>query len=168
MESIILKMNKVHPTEEQLSTKDLATIRGELLDLQNGICPLCTKSIRNPAVDHWHIKHNKGNGKVRMVICATCNSMLGNIENHLPRYLIDYSDASNWLVNVAKYIQLDTTNLIHPTERPRIKLTKTEFRGLQEYVKSIHNKVIKYPLKGTLTKLQEDYYKAYTESKGTK
>lgn len=141
--------------------KDIEIIRGELLDLQNGICPLCNKSITKPVVDHWHTKKNNGNGKVRMVLCATCNSLLGVIENHLPRYLVNYSDAPNWLDNVSRYIQHVTTNLIHPTEKPRVKLNKTEFKALQEYVKGTYNKAIKYPVKGLLNKRQEEYYKEY-------
>lgn len=158
---IISKMQDKYPNDTQLKTQDLSTIRGDLLDLQNGICPLCNRSINKPIVDHWHTKKNNGNGKVRMVLCATCNSMLGVIENHLPRYLIDYSDAPNWLDNLVRYLQVNTTNLIHPTERPRIKLNKTEFKKLSNYVKTAYNKVIKYPIKGLLNKRQEDYYNEY-------
>lgn len=162
---IISKMHKKYPKEVQLDVSDLGNIRGDLLDLQNGICPLCNKSISKPVLDHWHTRKNNGNGKVRMVLCATCNSMLGVIENYLPRYLIEYSDAPNWFDNLVRYLQANTTNLIHPTERPRVKLNKTEFKKLSDYVKLTYNKVIKYPLKGLLNKRQEIYYNEYINYK---
>lgn len=161
IDKIYERFNQLHPNEEQLKTSDLPIIRGELLDIQDGVCPLCNKMINKPVVDHWHSKGNKGNSKVRLCICAGCNSLVGVIENHLPRYLVDYSDTSIWLNNLSKYLTSGTTNLIHPTEKPRIKLGKIEFKGLADYVKSTYNKIIKYPLKGLLTVKQEYYYKEY-------
>jgi hypothetical protein len=159
------RINQLFPEERQLKASDLPTIRGELLDAQDGICPLCNKMLNKPVVDHWHAKGNKGNSKVRLCICAGCNSLVGVIENHLPRYLVDYSDTSTWLNNLAEYLTSGTTNLIHPTERPKIKLNKTEFKALSEFVKDTYNKVIKYPLKGLLTIKQEEYYTQFKEYK---
>lgn len=168
------KVNKKYPKEVQLSNPDVGVVRAELLDIQDSVCPLCNRLIRRPVVDHWHQKVNKGNGKCRLVICAGCNSLVGRIENALPRYLVDYSDAPLFLRNLADYLEAGTTNLVHPTERPRVKLTRTEFKGFQEFMKSKYNKAIKYPLKGLLTLNQESYYKLYiikactTDDKNTK
>lgn len=159
------KINKKYPEEVQLSNPDVGGVRGELLDIQDSVCPLCNRLIRRPVVDHWHQKVNKGNGKCRLVICAGCNSLVGRIENALPRYLVDYSDAPLFLRNLADYLEAGTTNLIHPTERPRIKLTKAEFKGFQSFMKERYNKAVKYPLKGLLTINQESYYLAYTSNK---
>lgn len=155
------RINKVHPKELQLSTQDVGYVRGELLDIQDSMCPLCNRLIRRATLDHHHTLVNKGNGKCRLVICAGCNSLVGRIENALPRYLVDYSDAPTWLRNLANYFEAGTTNLIHPTERPRVKLTKTEFKGFQEFMKQRFNKGIKYPAKGLLTLSQESYYTLY-------
>lgn len=150
LSKIIDRINIKYPVDTQLTVKDIEVIRGELLDLQNGICPLCNKSITKPVVDHWHTRKNNGNGKVRMALCATCNSMLGVIENHLPRYLINYSDAPTWLDNAARYIQNSTTNLIHPTEKPKVKIGKTEFNILmKKYLEKYPTKsILKYPQNG--------------------
>ena len=160
-EKVISQMNKVYPKELQLEPKDIPIIRAELLDLQNGVCPLCNKMLSKMCLDHYHQKRNNGNGKVRQVLCTGCNSMLGVIENSLPRYLIDYSDAPTWLENVADYLRCQTTNLIHPTERKRITLKVTEFKAFAQWVKDTLGKVIKFPKKGVLPKTQEVLYKQY-------
>jgi hypothetical protein len=157
------ELEKTYPEEIQLKASDIPIIRKQLVELQDGVCPLCGKHLVSPVVDHWHSRGNKGNSKVRSAICAGCNSLLGVIENHLPRYLVPYSDASSWLRNVANYLVSGTTNLIHPTERPRVKLTKTEFKVFAEFVKSTLKKTIKYPAKGLLTIKQEEYYKQFKE-----
>ena len=51
-----------------------------LFEKQNGICPICLRELDQPYVDHDHIT-----GKVRGLLCLTCNVGLGalgdSIEN---------------------------------------------------------------------------------------
>lgn len=159
---IYTEINTRYPDEVQLSNPDVGRLRGELLDIQDSTCPLCNRLIRRAVLDHHHRLVNKGSGKCRLVLCAGCNSLVGRIENALPRYLVDYSDTPLFLRNLASYLEAGTTNFIHPTERPRIKLTKTEFKGFQEFMRTKYNKAVKYPNKGLLTLNQESFYLMYT------
>ena len=163
-EKVIKAMNAKYPQEVQLESKDIPKIRAELIDLQDAVCPLCNKLLNKVVVDHWHRKRNQGNGKIRQALCAGCNSMLGVIENTIPRYLIDYSEAPMWLENAASYLRCETTNLIHPTERKRITLKITEYKAFALWVKNALNKVIKYPKKGILPKTQEALYEQYKDA----
>lgn len=43
----------------------------QMLQRQNGICPLCLQPMREPCIDHDH-----ETGKVRGLICHTCNAHL--------------------------------------------------------------------------------------------
>jgi len=52
--------------------------RNRLLDLQGGGCAICGAREANFTVDHCHrYEHETGGIKVRGVLCASCNSMLG-------------------------------------------------------------------------------------------
>lgn len=46
-----------------------------MLEKQKGKCPICTKRLRRPSIDHCHIT-----GKVRGVLCRHCNSSLSVFE----------------------------------------------------------------------------------------
>ncbi len=56
----------------------------ELLKKQNGLCAIC-----NGAPDtRWKmlaIDHDHKNGKVRGLLCMTCNTMLGRLENRFEK-----------------------------------------------------------------------------------
>ena len=45
----------------------------------DGFCPLCGRKMV-----HAHVDHNHKTGKVRGVLCARCNNVVGIIENRLP------------------------------------------------------------------------------------
>lgn len=168
-DSVISVFNSRY-SEAQLKSTDIAKYRNILGTLQNNTCPLCHNILDNPVLDHWHTKLNRGNGKVRMVLCRGCNSMLGKIENALPRNKIPYSLAPNWLRNAADYLLRDTTNLTHPTEKVHSKITKTEFKQLAELSK-IDGIAFKwsYPRLGILRgKLLELYLRYRSRMKGLK
>lgn len=139
------------PTELQLlKTKQLAILKNILLTAQDGLCGVCKKPPKIPVVDHWHQKRNNGDGCIRGVVCSTCNIMIAVVENNLIRNCIDYSDAPNWLRTLATYLETETKNLIHPTEKVIVKITKTQFKALMiKYKQKYPNKSeLKYPVGG--------------------
>lgn len=108
-------------------------MREELLQLQEGICPICNNPINSPCLDHRHSTKTKGineiDGMVRRVICRSCNCLLGVIENNHNRFGIQYNDLPKMLENIATYLNNQPyTNLLHPVEarkhKPKKKTTK--------------------------------------------
>lgn len=63
----------------------------EMLEGQNGQCAVCgaTESIRNTGY-MLHVDHNHITGKVRGLLCTTCNKALGFLESSSMEGLIDY------------------------------------------------------------------------------
>ena len=119
------------------------------LDLLNksNICPLCENPIEKPVLDHQHMTSKEsvgfnGAGLVRGIICNSCNTMLGKIENNSRRFMI--KDLIKYLQNTIKYLQQDNLPYIHSSETFRLKTLLK---------KSIYNKMIKeYILKSGKTK----------------
>jgi hypothetical protein len=149
-DKLIQELNDAYSVT-QLRPADVPRFRQHIASLQNDRCPLCERELDAPVLDHWHTKGNKGNGMVRLVLCRSCNSLLGKIENALPRYKIPYSLAPKWLSNTAKYMLRDTTNLVHPTEKPKVKISKTEFNRFKRLAEADGITVsYKYPTNGIL------------------
>ena len=145
-------VNKKFVEPRLITTTEIAKVRNEISKIQSNMCPLCERPLNRPVLDHWHTKRNHGNGCVRLTLCATCNSLLGRIENALPRYKIPYSIASKWLINVADYITMGTTSILHPTEKPTYKVLKSTFKKLEEMCVDKYGKFpYKYPKNGVLT-----------------
>jgi len=63
-----------------------------LVDAQGGLCAICE---RNPAV---HVDHDHVFGKVRGVLCFTCNVALGQLKDDVAlfRKAIDYLERTTW------------------------------------------------------------------------
>lgn len=157
--------NPTVPNEpwKQLETKDIPQLRSSLLQEQSGKCGVCGCSGSNIVwcLDHEHKKGFGGTGLVRGVLCRNCNSAEGKIVRLLKRFGVKMNELSGWLRNLADWLDKNHYPFIHPTERARIKVSKTEFKGFMEFMKSTYNKIVKYPLKGLLTKNQESFYKLY-------
>ena len=54
-----------------------------LLHAQGGECALCTESdppVPEGALDGWHIDHDHATGKVRGILCPSCNAKVGKHE----------------------------------------------------------------------------------------
>jgi hypothetical protein len=68
-----------------LSLEDFENI----LELQDGVCRICKRPDRRLCVDHDHTT-----GKVRGILCATCNKGLGL-----------FQDNENLMKEAAKYIE---------------------------------------------------------------
>lgn len=58
-----------------------------LLNSQNNECKICNKKLQRPNVDHCH-----SSGKVRGILCADCNHLLGNAHDSIDvlKSAIDY------------------------------------------------------------------------------
>jgi len=68
-----------------------------MLELQNGVCAICgqvesdvnhkTQEVRGMAVDHCH-----DSGKIRGLLCRSCNTLLGNAKDNIDilKRAIDY------------------------------------------------------------------------------
>lgn len=71
------KKNKAKQLSDNCLRKYGITIeqRDEILKKQGGICPICGTD--NPGTRDWHIDHCHKTGRVRGVLCNTCNTGLG-------------------------------------------------------------------------------------------
>ncbi len=72
----------------------------EMFEQQNGVCAICGKletAILNNAVKRLSVDHNHKTGKVRALLCHTCNMYVGMVENkqlvkRINKYLKGHSD----------------------------------------------------------------------------
>lgn len=53
-----------------------------LLEKQSGCCAICKKPQNDLHYDYLYIDHSHKTGKVRGLLCASCNARLGWFENH--------------------------------------------------------------------------------------
>ncbi len=70
----------------------------QMLEEQKHLCAICqkypAKNLKNP----WHVDHDHATGKVRGILCHSCNTALGNF-NDDPEILqraLDYLQGENW------------------------------------------------------------------------
>lgn len=120
---------------KQLKTKDIPKLRKHLLKKQKYICPICNKKIKkeDAVLDHHHKKKIGGTGKIRAVLCRTCNVFIAKIENNCKRYKITNEELPFVLENVKKYLTKTQLPYIHPSEAPQKKvLKKTSYNKLQK------------------------------------
>lgn len=143
---------------QQLEVKSVKFVRDSLLEKQLGKCSLCNEPVKYPVVDHWHQKRNYGNGLVRSVVCSGCNILIAAVENNLTRYGVDYSDAGNWIKNLADYLEDEQYPMLHPSEKPVVKIGKRDFKELMDKYCEKYPKrnPLKYPKNGKASaRLQE-------------
>lgn len=142
-------------TPRQLKASDVPKLRKFLLKKQKGICLICKKDIKDPCLDHSHIKRIKGTGLIRGVLCRTCNVFIAKSENNCTRYGIDQKDLPTILRACAEYLEKDHLPYIHPSEKPKEpKLKKSSYNKLKKaYEKSGRKaKFPEYPKSQKLTK----------------
>ena len=146
---------------KRISHKELKQLREKLLQEQEFTCPICQKVIENPVVDHHHTKRIGGTGRIRAVLCRTCNVLLAKMENNSIRYCVSQEELPSVLRKMADYLEAPQLGILHPTERPKKpKLKKSSYNKL---IKEVANqqKVPKYPKSGNLTKPLEKLFKKF-------
>ena len=152
----------------QLSTKDLSSLRETLYTQQNGKCAICGNSLLGVRthIDHKHTTSKdtlgeNGAGLVRGLCCANCNCMEGKVVNAAKRFQIH--DLEAWLHGLINYHKKPTTNLIHPTEKPKEpKVSRSNYNKLKKLYngKSFPD----YPKSGKLTKRLSELFTEFNIS----
>lgn len=104
---------------KQLKGSDVPKLRKQILQEQNGICPICKKEIQGPCLDHQHKKKIKGSGQIRGVLCRACNIFLGKAENNCVRFSISQKVLPSILRNIADYLEQKQYPYLHPSEKPK-------------------------------------------------
>lgn len=100
----------------KLKTSEIKPLRDKLLLEQNNLCKLCGFKIEVPCLDHSHFS-----GKIRAVICRSCNVALGRYENGCVR-----SGRKDRILEIAKNLYeylINERDEIHPTHN-KIKRVK--------------------------------------------
>lgn len=144
---------------------DLPGLRQQLLDEQDGECPICGLPVDAPCLDHSHKRHTKGTGLVRGVLCRSCNVLLGKIENNCTRYKVSHKALPLVLRNMACYLERPHKNILHPSERERPKkLKKSSYNLLKKRAKAAGvpaKRMPDFPKSGLLTKPLEAMFLKY-------
>ena len=95
----------------RIKSTQVKAVRDELLELQGGLCAICS---RKPKIEH--LDHDHKTGAIRGTLCSGCNLLLGVIEKR--QYLNGVDDLGAWLAGCATYVTChasDQTGLLHPT-----------------------------------------------------
>lgn len=99
----------------KLKYSEVKTYREAQLLNQNSKCALCGENIDDDAVlDHCH-----KTGLVRQVLHRGCNSLLGKIENSMPRSRVDITRLEGIARNLITYLTDTHTEILHPTYKTK-------------------------------------------------
>jgi len=155
-----------------LQKKDIPVIREQIAEEQNNLCAICDEPLERACLDHAHTKRLKLDGRIRGVICSTCNVYLAKIENHCVRCGIKHKDLPRILRNIALYLELKTYPFVHPSEAPKPKkIQRASYNKLAKKLNKmgIGNRLCEFPASGRLTKklsklyevagIEPEYYK---------
>jgi hypothetical protein len=95
----------------KLKSTEIKAYREAQLSHQNYKCALCGEDIQDDAVlDHCH-----KTGFLRQVLHRGCNSLLGKIENSMPRSRVDIRRLEGIAHNLVNYLTTTHTEITHPT-----------------------------------------------------
>jgi len=115
----------------KLKSTEIKAYRETQLAHQNNLCALCGENIElDPVLDHCH-----KTGKIRQVLHRGCNSLLGKIENSMPRSRVDIRRLEGITRNLVNYLTITHTEILHPTyktpeeRKMKKKKKKTPGRG---------------------------------------
>lgn len=95
----------------KLKYSEIAEYRSQQLGLQNSRCALCGDMILDDAV----LDHDHKTGFIRKVLHRGCNSMLGKIENNMPRSRMTLDKLEEFAGRLIEYIKTQHTLSLHPT-----------------------------------------------------
>lgn len=97
----------------KLKSTEIKAYREAQLQHQNYKCALCGEDIQDDAVlDHCH-----KTGFLRQVLHRGCNSLLGKIENSMPRSRVDIRRLEGIAHNLVNYLTTTHTEILHPTHK---------------------------------------------------
>ena len=99
----------------KLKSTGIKGYRLEQLEQQDGLCALCREAIIDDAV----LDHDHKTGLIRQVLHRGCNSMLGKIENNMPRSRMNRDRLRTFAVNLMQYIETEHTDVTHPTHKEK-------------------------------------------------
>ncbi len=99
----------------KLKRTEIKSYRELQLQQQQNLCALCGEHILDDAV----LDHDHKSGLIRRVLHRGCNSMLGKIENNMPRSRITMARLDAFARNLVTYITNAHTDLIHPTHKEK-------------------------------------------------
>lgn len=99
----------------KLKHREIKPYREAQLHNQNNLCALCGEVIGDDAVlDHCH-----KTGLIRQVLHRGCNSMLGKIENAMPRSEMTISRLKVFAERLVDYMQKTHTEAVHPRHKTK-------------------------------------------------
>lgn len=110
----------------KLKSTAIKSYRLEQLEKQNNCCALCGDLIVDDAV----LDHDHKSGLIRQVLHRGCNSMLGKIENNMPRSRITMARLDAFARNLVTYITDTHTDITHPTHKEK-KMRALPTRGMR-------------------------------------
>lgn len=155
---------------KQLEPKDVRETRERLLEEQEGFCTLCETYIQ---LGDAHLDHSHQTGRIRGVLCSSCNKTEGILRSKFIRSGIHKKiKFETYLKNLAEYLTKEHHKIYHPSNRPGSKkLMKSSYNKLireinkaNVYYKSKGKKVIKipqYPKSKKLTKRLDELFKEF-------
>lgn len=111
----------------KLKYKEIAPLRERLLVDQSYRCRLCDDVVypAEAVLDHDH-----RSGLLRGVLHRGCNSLLGKIENAMPRSRVDLSRLSKIADNLIVYLTADpVSEYLHPTYKEKTMPGRGKGRG---------------------------------------
>ena len=113
----------------KLKTREIKLYRETQLSHQNHKCALCGEIVGEDAV----LDHDHKTGLLRKVLHRGCNSMLGKIENNMPRSQMTRERLGVFASNLLAYISTQHTEIRHPThltiEERKMKKAKQTAMG---------------------------------------
>lgn len=98
----------------KLKTSQVKEYRSQQLIKQCNLCALCGEQL---APQEAVLDHDHKSGLVRQVLHRGCNSLLGKIENSLPRSRVDIRRLKGIAHNLIGYMTKQHTEVFHPTHK---------------------------------------------------
>ena len=149
-----------------LKHSEVKHYRKKIKESQNNKCLICERDFTDtiqPTLDHDHETY-----LVRGVLCRSCNAIEGKIKGMMRRYGLKDIKMSEFLRNMAYYIEKEQYPYIHPMHKPKTKkLMKSSYNDLVREVRKYNEtaakpiKIPDYPKSGRLLKSLEKLYKKF-------
>jgi len=127
----------------RITNKTIPTIRTLLLESQGYKCAICQLDLKEEQPSNQHVDHNHTTGKIRGVLCRSCNLLEGNIQHFFTRvgHTKKGTDIHLFLRELSTYLGQETI-YEHPSHKTKlikkfknlnkpeqIKLITTELTG---------------------------------------